>query len=315
LQLSDGHRLDVVAKILSPAELNLFKIDHRFDAREAEVRWARWWGQQDVPFVPVVYDARGDRTSREFWIIQEFFPQVGWPDVPGTRDKAFPADLGRLGDLFSHAAEIHAHSARGINELRALFPAEGIRQGHDCSPTAIADCLASLADGSGPVGTLELTAAERASLQELIEAVRHRPKWVDEWCCVCVNNDLAADNFALRTRDSRTNYVTFDWGTACLGPMERDIDLLLFRIRKTASEHEGHLLSRYLEVYQGQTGQRIDRDAFTARMPWARLLHHLRMIAEHAISLAWIPHQTRSRERIHMFIPYCSKLLKSCMRA
>jgi len=77
LKLSNGDTQDVVAKILSPAELNLFKIDHRFDAREAEIQWAGWWGRQGVPFVPKVYDTRANRVAREFWVIQEYFPQVG----------------------------------------------------------------------------------------------------------------------------------------------------------------------------------------------------------------------------------------------
>ena len=312
LQLSSGDTKEVVAKILSPAELNLFKVDHRFDAREAEIQWARWWGQQPVPFVPVVYDTRAERASREFWIIQEYFAQVGWRDVPGASDKAFPADTDRLAALFRHAADLHAHSARHIDELRTLFPEMGIRHGHGCSPTAIADCLDSLAEDSELAKTIGLTQVERASLKEQVEAIRQRPRWVDEWSDVCVNNDFAPDNFAFRA--GGTDCVTFDWGTACLGPMERDIELLLHRIHKRAPENGDRLLRGYLDAYQDQAGQRIDRDAFIARMPWARLLHHLRMIAEHAVSLRWIPHQTRSRERIHMFVPYCGQLLNSCTR-
>ena len=71
--------MDVVAKILSPCAVNVFKPDCRFGSRTREVRWAAWWGRQDVTWAPVVYDTRADVRSREFWIIQEYFPQIGWP--------------------------------------------------------------------------------------------------------------------------------------------------------------------------------------------------------------------------------------------
>jgi hypothetical protein len=53
LRLARGDALDVVAKILSPDAVNLFKVDCCFSSRLAEVTWAEWWGKQGVGWCPV----------------------------------------------------------------------------------------------------------------------------------------------------------------------------------------------------------------------------------------------------------------------
>ena len=124
LTLDDGHTHDLVAKILSPDPVNLFKVDCRFSSRRAEVAWAEWWGKQNVTWVPVTYDTRANMRAREFWIIREHFPQVGWPGFdPGKAKRMghFSADTGRLRALVRQIARLHAHSRLRIEELRSIF--------------------------------------------------------------------------------------------------------------------------------------------------------------------------------------------------
>ena len=310
LAFVNGETHSVVAKILSPAAVNLFKIDCRFDSREGEIKWAEWWGEQGVPFVPVVYDTRFDQVTREFWILQEYFTQVGWDDVQVSGMKHFSVDEERLAHLFQHAADLHSHSAGKLEDLLRIFPDTGIKHACQCLPAAIADGIAALCEDTSLCNTIGLSEDEKKTLRSLVDAIENRPAWVDGWQYVCVSNDLAPDNFALRISKEQPQYVTFDWSAAYLAPMEQDMELLLWRLRELDAGARDRLLPLYLESYAERTGQSIDQQDFANRMPWAPFLFHVRMIAEHAECLRWVPHQTLSREFIHGMIKYCSTLRK-----
>ncbi len=45
------------------------------------------------------------------------------------------------------------------------------------------------------------------------------------------------------------------------------------------------------------------------RMPWANLLVSLRYLVGAADNLKWVPHQTRSRDFLHMMIGHCGRLM------
>jgi hypothetical protein len=128
VKLSNGKTLNLAAKILSPDPVNLFKIDCRFDSRIVEIRWTDWWGRRGKPWSPNVYDTVLNLIQREFWIIREFYPQIGWPDVPESEWGRFSLDADRLRLLVETVAEMHAESAMNIMELQRLFPEPGIRQ-------------------------------------------------------------------------------------------------------------------------------------------------------------------------------------------
>jgi hypothetical protein len=301
LTLQDGDVLDLVVKILSPDAVNLFKIDCRFDARQQEIAWSRWWGRQNVPFVSRIYDTRCDPVAREFWILQEYFPTIGWDDVPVAGMKHFVTTRDRLLRLFGHAADIHAYSRNHIGELKTLLPAS--------TPAETLDILSSVLDDADFQALVGLQTDECRMLEAQCLAVEQRPHWVDAGDLVCVSNDLAPDNFALRRTGDHDQIVTFDWGTAHLAPMELDIDLLLRRIQKVNEDVRSELLDGYLKRYVEKTGHSVDREAFRARMPWVRLLFHQRMIADHVRSLRWVPHQTRSKELMRLFIGLCDQML------
>jgi len=302
LVLQDGDTVDLAAKILSPDAVNLFKIDCHFDSREEEIAWARWWGQQDVAFAGRVYGTRCSRRFREFWIIQEYFPSIGWEDVAVSGLKHFVAEPDRLRLLSEHAADIHAHSRQHIDQLMALFPCR--------TPEETLDILRSVLDDADFQALAGLGADQCRMLEGQCVAAEQRPHWVDTWELVCVTNDLSPDNFALRKEGDGEQMVTFDWGTAHLAPMELDIDLLLRRIHRMDEGTTSELLAHYLDAYADKVGHYIDEETFRARMPWARFLFHQRLIADHVRSLRWAPHQTRSRESIRFFIGLCSQMLQ-----
>jgi hypothetical protein len=317
LSLDLGHigPFDVVAKILSPDPVNLFKGDYLFDSRISEVAWAQWWGQQGVPFVAKVYGTRADPSTRTFWILQEYFAQVGWPDVPVEGMKPFITDLPRLQRLFAQVAVVHAYSRGQIDELSSLFSGRGTRPGYLCTPSDLLDALAGLLLDARFLEQVGVTGDECRLLESYCAAVEERPAWVDEWDVVCVTADWAPDNFGIRDGDQTQVPVTFDWGTTRLAPMEEDLCVLLSRLRELEEDVRESLVRHYLQVYADRTGRQIDYQAFMARLPWANFLVHLRGTAGHANILRWVPYQSRSREFLHLFIGLCDSLLERCQRA
>jgi hypothetical protein len=155
---------------------------------------------------------------------------------------------------------------------------------------------------------------EKESLRIIQEALEHVPKWVQQWDEVCVTSDWAPDNFGFRS-DGDTEPVTFDWGTAHLGPMEEDIAIVFVRLAGMDQEDRRSLLTYYLDAYSRMSGSRISIDDFLPRIPWADFLRHVRIVLEDIEALRWIRHQTRSREGIHFFVPLCIRLLERSRRA
>ena len=45
VEMDTGDCMDIVAKILCPDSVNLFKLDRDFSFRVAEMTWARWWNE------------------------------------------------------------------------------------------------------------------------------------------------------------------------------------------------------------------------------------------------------------------------------
>ncbi len=312
LTLDGGDTLDLVAKILSPDPVNLFKVDIRFSSRLAEVAWADWWGSQDVTWVPVIYDTRAEMRAREFWIIHEYFPQVGWPGFDATKPKGpghFSADTGRLRKLMRQVALLHAHSRPRIEELRGILPGD---DGKDACPSqTLQSWLTQAVADSSFLSGIGVTDEERVSLDALGDALAHVPEWVEQWDVVCVTGDWAPDNLGIRDGND-SEFVTFDWGTTRLAPMEEDIDVLLRRIKDVGSAQKENLLAHYLDIYADKTGRRIELAEFRARIPWARFFAHLRYLLGHIEALRWVPYQTRSREFVHLFTGYCKSLLEEC---
>ena len=308
LTLDGGDTLDLVAKILSPDPVNLFKIDIRFSSRLAEVAWADWWGKQNVMWVPVTYDTRADMRAREFWIIQEYFPRVGWP---GFDADYFPADTGRLRKLMRQVALLHAHSKPRIEELRGILNACNGVSVDACSSQTLQSWLKQAVADSSFLSGIGVSDEERASLDALGDALAHVPEWVEQWDVVCVTGDWKPDNFGVRDGND-SELVTFDWGTTRLAPMEEDIDILLRRIKDVDSAQNEGLLAHYLDIYADKTGRRIESAEFRARIPWARLFAHLGYLLGHIEALRWVPYQTRSREFVHLFTGYCRSLLEEC---
>jgi len=314
LTLDGGDALDLGAKILSPDPVNLFKVDIRFSSRLAEVAWADWWGKQNVPWVAAIYDTRADMRAREFWIIQEYFPQVGWPGFDATKPKGtghFSVDTGRLRKLMRQVALVHAHSRPRIEELRGILPASDAISVDAWSSRTLQSWLEHAVDDPSFLSEIGVTDEERASLDGFGEALAHVPAWVEQWGVVCVTGDWKQDNFGIRD-GNESELVTFDWGVAQLAPMEEDMDILLRRIKDVDSAQEDDLLAYYLDIYADKTGHRIEPAAFRARIPWARLFAHLGYLVGHIEALRWVPYQTRSREFVHLFTGLCKKLLEKC---
>jgi hypothetical protein len=312
LTLDSGDALDLVAKILSPDPVNLFKIDVRFSSRLAEVTWAGWWGKQNVPWVSAVYDTRADMRAREFWIIQEYFPQVGWPGFDATNPEGtahFSADTGRLRTLMRQAALLHAYSRPRIEELRGIINACNAVSVDAWSSQALQSWLKQAVEDSSFLSGIGVTDEERESLDAFGDALAHVPEWVEQWDVVCVTGDWKQDNFGIRD-GNESEFVTFDWGVARLAPMEEDVDILVRRIEDVDAAQKDDLLAYYLDIYADKTGRRIEPAEFRARMPWARLFAHLGYLLGHIEALRWVPYQTRSRDFVHMFIGLCRRLFE-----
>jgi hypothetical protein len=199
----------------------------------AEIAWAKWWGEQGVPWVPRVYATRLDRTAREFWILQEYFPQVGWADAVLENAKLFNNNRGRL--LLNHAADLHAHSRERIDELLRLFPDDW-----PCVPSLVTNVTEAVTDASF-LASIGVSDHERTMIEHCCHAVERRPEWVDEWELVCVTADIAPDNVGVRRSGTVEELVTFDWSATGLAPMEAEIDVMLGRLRGDSQEEKEDL--------------------------------------------------------------------------
>ena len=314
VKLDGGDTLHLVVKVLSPDPVNLFRIDCRFSSRLAEVAWAEWWGKQDVSWVPVIYDTRADIRAREFWIIREYFPQVGWPGFDATKSKGmghFSADTGRLHKLMRQVALLHGHSRPRIEEIRGILPAtEGVSV-DACPSQTLQSWLRQAVNEASFLSEIGVTDDERASMETYCDALEAVPRWVEQWDVVCVTADWGPDNFGIRDGND-SELVTFDWGTTRLAPMEEDIDVLFMRIKDMDSVQKQELLAHYLEIFANKTGRQIEPAEFRARIPWARFFVTLRYLLGHIEALRWVPHQTRSRELIHLFIGLCKRQMEEC---
>jgi len=316
LDLVDGTSTTVKAKILSPDTINPFKPDCRFDARLPEIAWARWWGKQGVSFAPIVYDTRADPAAREFWIVEEFFPQVGWSDFPADVPKGmghFRANPDRLTTLFEHVAQLHSYSWHQRAALLERFSGTEIHPGYLCTPAMLVDALVRLLDDKSFLAKHRITTDECHLVASYVETVAQRPDWVDSWDVVCVTADWGPDNFGVRDPGQENELVIFDWGTTRLAPMEEDLDVLLTRLGDVEQDTRRHLVQRYLQVYGERTGRQIDQQTFVARLPWARFLVTLRYMAEHLNDLRWVGYQSRSEEMVHFFVGLCEGLHKYVM--
>jgi hypothetical protein len=297
LELADGRTMNVVLKVLSVDSCNIFKIDRCFDARQWETALMRWWGDQGLPQLPVVYDVRSEPLAREYWILYEYFPHVGW-----THTDEEP-DVAAMERVVEHAAFFHAYTRDRLDQLQALQPDDGTGSGSLCPPSTIALALeAELADTKLLTDTVGLSDDERAVLADSLSLIENRSGWVDEWDYACVNRDFSVSNTAVRETPDGPQLVSFDWGAAHLGPMEQDIDVLLGRDFQVDETTQEALVRHYLEAYTDLTGRQTDYAVFMARIPWARLLEHLRSALEQMKSLKWMPWQSRSHYLIHLNI-------------
>ena len=301
IELGAGDCLDVAAKILCPDSVNLFKPDMRFSARMAEVAWAKWWGEQDVSWVPEVHATRSDATAREFWILQEYFPQVGWPDATQENAKFFDSNRGRL--LLSHAADLHAYSRERIDELLGLFPNDW-----PSLPSLVANVAEAVADASF-LTSIGVSDHERRTIDHCRCMVERRPQWIDEWEIVCVTSDIAPDNVGVRRSGKAEELVTFDWSCAGLAPMEAEIDVLLGRLENGTEEAKAELARYYLNEYAVRAGRIIPHDRFMARLVWARFILHFGRIAASVKKLRWVPGVTGTAAYIHLCVGLGERLL------
>jgi len=299
--LGTRDRLDVVAKILCPDSVNLFSTDFRFSKRVGEVAWAKWWGEQDVSWVPEVYATRSDATAREFWILQEYLPQVGWPDATQENAKVFDSNRGRL--LLSHAADLHAYSRDRIDELLGLFPDDW-----PSLPSFVANVAEAVADASF-LTKIGVSDDERTAIDHCCRAVERRPRWIEEWEIVCITSDIAPDNVGVRRSGKAEELVTFDWSCAGLAPMEAEIEVMLGRLENGSEEVKAGLVRYYLNEYAARTGRRIPDDRFMARLVWARFIVHFGRIAASVKKLRWVPGLTGTAGYIHLCVDLCERLL------
>ena len=268
-----------------------------------------------MPWVPVVYDTRLDRKSREFWILREYFQQVGWGGIkiqkPEDRE-FFARDLEKLRTLFRQVAVLHAYSGNRIDNLVKLFSGNEYHPGGLYPPSVIQRELPALIDDSAFLFQIGVTDDERRLLASYCEAVEKRPSWAGNWDVVCVTTDWKPENIGVRNPSQTDEIVIYDWSSTRLAPMEEEMFLMLRRLGTIENEVKKELVSYYLQVYADQTGHYIDRTEFMSRIPWARFFFKLRFIISHANALRWVPYQTRSREFIHLFIDLAGRALAEC---
>jgi hypothetical protein len=298
LELKGEQDLDIVLKILAPDIINPFKGDPDFESRVLEIRWAEWWGRQPVSWVPVTYDTRCHLRSREFWIIQEYFPQIGWHGLPEGRadgEGRFRPDPAQWRLLFRQMALLHAHSARNIDELLRLFPEPW---DHRMLPDRIEEMLSD----PDRLALLKATAEERSTLEACRHGVRQRPPWADDWPPVCVTRDWKAANFGVRDPGNGEELVIFDWGAAVLEPLESDIEVLP-RFYDIDDSTIAEYLPHYVQTYAEQTGRELTVDTVMRRLPWMRLFKTLACI------VSWDLKQPGSHDFVKMLIGLCQRTL------
>lgn len=315
LEFGDGKSLDMVAKILSPDSVNIFKIDRQFNSRIDEIAWAEWWGRQNVSWVPVVYDARADSIRREFWILREYSPEVGWCAAPTGKPGAidhFFGNMEQLRILFKQVAVLHSYSRNRINDLSQIFSANGERPGGLYPPSFIQKELARAVEDSSFLSKIGVTEDERSSLALFCETIGKRPAWVDQWDVVCITSDWQPYNIGIRNIHRTEEIVILDWGTTRLAPMEEEMVVLLRRLEPIEEDVRKELVSCYLQAYGAETGHCIDYGEFMSRIPWASFLVNLRYLIGHLDSLRWVSYQTRSREFVHLFIDLARRAREQC---
>ena len=303
IELADGWSVDVVLKVLSPDSVNIFKIDEKFRARKWEIALMRWWGEQGIPQIPIIYDTRAEHTAREYWILHEYFPHIGWAK------KGKSGDIAAMECLMEHVACLHAYSRKRIEELRALLSGDDTVPGELYTPPALLNALdAVLADANFLTKTVGLSDNELKVISNCMNLISDRPTWVDEWDFVCVNRDFSAINTAVKDTPDGPQLVSFDWGAAHIGPIEHDFDVLLGRDLKVDKPTQDVLVRLYLESYGSLTGHKIDFEIFMARIPWARLTLMLGYTMEHLNTLKWMPWQSRSVYFIHLFLDLAERI-------
>ncbi len=305
--LSNGDATNLAVKILSPDPVNLYKIDCRFDSRIAEIRWTDWWGKRGKPWVPRVYDTNFNLMRREFWILREYFPQIGWPNVPETEMGHFNLDNDCLRLMVETVAEMHAESALRIEELRQLFPEPGNRQGGECRLDDLVTALDGIIADDALFHMIGIGELERDKVKVYRDCVAQRPGWLEDWRIVCVNADLKPGNFAFRL-NKPDQPVLFDFGASRLSPIEEELTLLLNRLDADDAQTDV-VLTWYLDHYNEYTGDRIFLADLKRRLPWAMPLMFLRSLVEHADALRWVPWQDRSKGFIRFFIHKVGELL------
>jgi hypothetical protein len=300
LKLADGRTMDLVAKVQCPDSVNIFKIDRRFSLRLWETAVMRWWGEQDIPHVPVVYDTCAESSSREYWVLQEYFPTIGW----SSKDIETEDMLG----LFEHVAYLHAYSRDKIQEIYGLCPEDDMAFNSLFAFDHLLDVLASATTNDALLSAAGLTGEDLAVLADCREVIASRPAWVDDWDIVCVNRDFSRSNTAIRDVEGKKQFVSFDWSASHLGPCEEDMDVLLNHYAPAHKAIHETLVQKYLQVYCDLTGRSIEYDRFVARIRWARLLVTLRLTVEHLLSLEWMPWQSRSACLIRTFVRIAKRL-------
>jgi len=310
LDLSNGKEMHLAVKILSPDPVNLFKIDCRYDSRIAEIRWTNWWGGREKAWAPIVYDTHMDLEQREFWILREFFPQIGWPDVTETEWGHFGLEDVRLRLMVETVAEMHAESTLAIEELRRLFSEPGIRQGGECRFVDLEAALDGVIADEWLFQVVGMGEQERDQIKTYRERIADRPDWLEAWRIVCVNADLKPGNLAFRSNEARQP-VLFDFGAARLAPMELELSLLLERLDADDALTET-VLTWYIDRFHACTGDRISVADVRRRLPWAKPLLFLRSLVEHADALRWVQWQDRSKGVIRFFIQAVGRLLDQC---
>ena len=303
LELRSGLPLHIVAKILCPDILSTSiwsRGDPDFEARKLEIAWTRWWGQQPVNWVPKVYDTHCHVKGREFWVLQEYFPQVGWPGWGGRFDDDgddVHTDSEYLRALFRQVAVFHAYSSTRIQELLALFP----KPWH---PQEIPDAIDGLLADSKRLEAIGLAEEEQHVLALCRDAVLRRPDWVDRSEVACVTVDWKLDNFGIRNSDEHHELIMFDYGTTHLAPAESDLELLPMGKYRPTAETIRQLLSHYAQVYSRETGRSIDSDTLMLRIPWIRLCKTLVGVTN------WDPEHPPAGDFARMIVGLCQRTLK-----
>ncbi len=250
--------------------------------------------------------------QREFWILREFFPRIGWQDVQESEWGNFSLDHGRLRQIVETVAEMHAESGHAIEELRQLFSEPGIKYGGECPLAELETALDGVIDDEELFRRIGIGEKERDRVKAYRECLAKRPKWLDDWKTVCVTADLKPGNLAFRSTDSNQP-VLFDFGAARLAPMEEELSLLLNRLNAD-DDLTKCVLGWYLGLFSELTGESITVKDFRQRLPWAEPLMLLRSLVEQADALRWVPWQDRSKGYISYFIQAIGKQLDQCTK-